>query len=425
MNEIINVARTEAYCQTAGVGWFRPCSTCPDLNLALGDKPYTSPLVDQAPWFDADDPDTWNFYGFYPLSIDGAENSVRGAPVTEGVADGGVVGPVRQATRSIVISGLLIGLDECAVAIGMSWLRWACLGSNCRESPMCTGDDVCFLSCCPQIDPCTTDEQGNVIDNPYYPDNCLDDYLRKFRLATVTEGPSVSTKHEMSDGGVAWEVQFTIVCAVPWAYGNPHSVFDAEPFPHPPITYNEPPNACPDDTVADLTDPWCPAVPMAPTVPVVPLSCFELPTTWDRYTFPIHADAVRTWQDSVPTVVIKTGSGDGIHSIRLRFYADPLGREDLSALNNCDFCGEFFISYIPANATFTVDGEVELITVEQVSSQQRTVVRDASNVVMGSDGGPYSWPLITCGYAYLLVIDTPVNEERPSWLSVSMTPRGI
>lgn len=418
-NEIINVARTKAYAQTAGLSWFIPCDDCDGLNEALGDKPYKSPLLDEPPWWDPDDPDTWRFYGFYPLDISGADNSVRAANVTEAVTDGGVVGPLRHATRSIVINGLLIGLDECAVAAGMSWLRWACMGSNCVDRPECVGDDLCFLSCCPPICP----EDHN------YPDDCLDDYLRQFRLATVTEGPTVSTRHTLSDGSAVWEVQFTITCAVPWAYSAEKVIYDngGADFPSHTVVDNTP--ACPDEVIPDILDPWCPAIPKAPSVPSVDLACFDLPDNWDRYVFPITRHAMRVWQDAVPKVTIFSGDNE-FHSLRLRFYSDPLSRgatmsTPLDAIDLCDFCADFLISYIPANAKFVLDGSEEKITCTVTTNKNRKKIKNASSLVMDTDGGPFQWPVISCGYAYLLVVDVRHSDPKPDRLKVSIFQRGI
>lgn len=418
-NEIINSARTEEYARQAGMDWFTGCAECDELGVALGDGEYRSPLLDKPPWFDPDDPDTWRFFGFYPLDITGADDSVRTANVTEAISDGGVIGPLRQATRAIVVNGMLIGMDECSVQAGMSWLRWALLGGHCEERPECTGDDLCFLACCPAICP----------DDKDYPDDCLDDYIRMFRLATVTEGPTVSAKHTMGDGGTAWEVQFTITCGVPWSYGAEQVIYDSpgEQFPSGSVIDNTP--TCPDEVIPDLLDPWCPVVPKAPTVPKVNLACFSIPDNWDRYVFPITRHAIRVWQDAVPKVSIHTGDSE-FHNIRLRWYADPLSRGEtlnnpMQAVNQCDFCADFLITYIPPNSTFTLDGSEETVTCTVLTSKNRQKLKNASSLVMATDGGPFEWPVISCGYAYLLCVDVRHADPTPKRLAVSVYQRGI
>ena len=63
--EIITAERTERYASNAALSWFLGCESCPDLHLGLGDAAYDSPLADESPWFDEDDPNTWRFYGLY------------------------------------------------------------------------------------------------------------------------------------------------------------------------------------------------------------------------------------------------------------------------------------------------------------------------------------------------------------------------
>jgi hypothetical protein len=413
-NEIINSARVTAYASSAAARWFTDCTDCDDLAASLNGQPYTSPLVDDAPWVDPDDLDTFNFWGVYPLEITGIDDSVRAAVVTEAIGDGGVVGPVRQATRSMVFSVLLLGADECAVMAGMSWLRVACLGNNCQKPGVgCSGDDLCFLSCCPPICP----------DDASFPD-CLSDYLRTMRMVTITEGPSVTAKHVLSDGQ-AWEVQFTAVAGVPWAYGPESEVYSyiapAVPVPDIPSYVD---TTCPDPDLFDMVkDPWCPFPTPPPLVPQQPLDCVNDIASWDRYAVPVPATAIRTWQVSVPIVKLFTGV-DYMHDLRLRFYSDPLGRADLSALDTCDFCGEFYITYIPPNSTMILDGSDETITVHQGPDYNETIL-NASRNVMGAGGSPFSWPLLSCGIAYMMTLDVTAGVDPPTQASVSMVTRGI
>jgi hypothetical protein len=415
-NEIINSARAVTYSAQAD-GLLTDCTDCPDLALGIQGQRYTTPLVDDAPWLDPDNPDTYNFWGVYPLEITGLEDSVRSAVVTEGLNDGGVIGPLRQATRTIVFKVLLMGADECAVMAGMSWLRWACLGNTCGQAGVgCSGDDLCFLSCCPPM--CE--------DDPNFPD-CLGDFARTMRMVSVTEGPSVDTKHALSDGSQAWEVQFTAVAGVPWTYGPESQVFQwhAPTTPVPlPVVVGLVDDVCADPDFVDLVkDPWCPYPTPPPLLPVLDTDCVDIPATWDRYAVPIPATAIRTWQDSVPIIKLTTASAasDYAHNVRLRFYTDPLGRADVTALDECAFCGEFYVTYIPQASTMVIDGSDETITVLQGVS----TVLNAQRNVMGTDGGPFSWPLLACGHAYVMTLDMESGDPPPNQIEVSMVTRGI
>lgn len=157
-NEVINAARTMAYVNTgyipAGVN-VMDCLGCDSLAEMLGDKKYESPMIDEAPWFESGNPDTWDFAGVLPLEITGLNGSTRRATVTEMVSDGGSVSGVRFASRTIAVTALLLGKTSCAVEAGLSWLSTVLAGSKCSGPPTsaarsaCEGDELCVLTCCP------------------------------------------------------------------------------------------------------------------------------------------------------------------------------------------------------------------------------------------------------------------------------------
>jgi len=179
--EIINVDRTEAYAKHANMGWFKPVHENGSLAALLGEPEYASPLQDDAPWTDPDAPESYRFYGAYPLEITGVEDSTWTAPVTESTGDGGVVGRARRATRTMVFSLALLGADECAVDYGFRWLKNAMVAGPCGDDTQdCnTGSNLCFLACPPALDwnvpappppapPVLTIKRTNKITNPSF-----------------------------------------------------------------------------------------------------------------------------------------------------------------------------------------------------------------------------------------------------------------
>lgn len=152
-NEIANTARVYAYVQNSGAGIpLRNCEDCDGVLRALGHEPYGSPLVDDAPWFDPNRPETQRFYGFYPLDVQGIEDSTREADVLESVQSGGWVGAVRDATRPIRVKGLLLAADELAMSAGMTWLRAALKPDECSShGGSCGGAQLCYWSACPDV----------------------------------------------------------------------------------------------------------------------------------------------------------------------------------------------------------------------------------------------------------------------------------
>lgn len=129
------------------------CVDCDNLREALGDPLYESPLVDDAPWVDESNPATYDFYGFYPLEIQGVSQSTRQAAVTESINDGGYVGAVRYGTREIRVKGILVARNGLALEAGMTWLRMALDPSTCSDHDgSCGGAKMCFYAACPTID---------------------------------------------------------------------------------------------------------------------------------------------------------------------------------------------------------------------------------------------------------------------------------
>lgn len=157
--EIANASRTEAYVKNAGgLIPLRNCIDCEDLGTVLGDGVYDSPLVDDAPWLDPTNNSTNDFYGLYPLEIEGIEDSTREAAVTESIVDGGSVGSVRKATRSVRVRGLLMAANEYAMSSGMTWLRNALDPSPCTtHGGSCGGAQLCYYAACPTYMECWED----------------------------------------------------------------------------------------------------------------------------------------------------------------------------------------------------------------------------------------------------------------------------
>lgn len=146
--ELINAQRTEAYINNLmpQFGLIRRTHIYDNINVALEQEPYRSPVLDGAEWMSPDEDATHGFYGLYPLSIEGIGDSTVTASVTEGILDGGVVGAERAATRSIRIRGLLVGDDEEAVEAGLTWLRNALLTNGCgMHGDLCGYKDLRYF----------------------------------------------------------------------------------------------------------------------------------------------------------------------------------------------------------------------------------------------------------------------------------------
>jgi hypothetical protein len=418
--EIINAPRTEAYAHGAGLGWFYGCDDCPNLGMGLGDGQYGSPIADNADWVDPDNPDTWRFYGLYPLSITGIEDSTVMASAVEALGDGGIVTIPRVATRTVVVAGMLIASDDNANDTGMNWLRAALRGSPCGPQTVgCTGDDVCFMLGCPQV---CGDSDGEE-------ELCVDQYMVHMHQVTTIEGPKVTAKHAMSDGGSVWEIEFTMVAAKPWICSEGQPVIHAgslpgDPNPFKPI-YNVATRSCAEPIIPTFTDPTCPPLPKPYAYPYVPLNCFQLPTNWDRYSMRIPAAQIPRWSQAVPVINIQAGSAKAMKFVRVRFYEDPLNWFDPSALDECGFCSEFLVQYIPANWTITIDGMTETIMMANGSLTDNIpdTLYNAANSVTSTDDTGFTWPSLTCGAGYVMTFDVPHGDHPPANVDVTIYHR--
>jgi hypothetical protein len=147
--EIANAARTARYLENLLPTFGLVCPPCEGLEAAL-DETYSTPLTDNAPWYDPSMPSSGSFYGFYPLSIEGIDDSTRTAVTTELVGDGSITNRPRFAGRDIRVNGVLIGATEQAVDTGMAWLNRA-LSGPCDGTDDCLGGDLNFYSTCPPV----------------------------------------------------------------------------------------------------------------------------------------------------------------------------------------------------------------------------------------------------------------------------------
>ena len=96
-HEIINSERFAAYSSSLvpmlSVRNCYPCSGLPNVinrptsaltrAQILRASAYRTPLLDRPEWFDPDDPDTWGFVGFYPLSVSGLDDATITTRVIE------------------------------------------------------------------------------------------------------------------------------------------------------------------------------------------------------------------------------------------------------------------------------------------------------------------------------------------------------
>jgi hypothetical protein len=448
--EIINVSRTEAYASHDRAPWFKPVHRNPYLRTLLGHEGYTTPDMDDAPWYDEDAAESANFWGVYPLSLDGIDSSSRVATITEFLTPGGSPGRTRHAVKTIVCQCVLIGADEMAVEYGMRWLRRATMGAvaSARLADSTTlGATLGYLSVAPDLDitvavPDTDDDtvfldggdafEGGGDEVPITPSAALREFSRYLRSAKVVDGPTVLRKRSMSGpcGGEAWVVTFTVAAGDPYEYGEEQVVLQG--YMDPDVTDPWSPDLAYPGTAdtawasweeidcgvaswQPIYDPLCGNMIVPPAPPSIPLGCYNPPDDWNRRRITIPAENIPLWGDLVPQLTVY--SATGLRGLRIRWYEDPDGTFDPDD-NPCDFIGDWVVSYIEPGGTLIVDSVAQ--QVRYITSLGR--VRRADTLVFQHDSTPIIWPRLTGGFGYVMTLDLPLFEDAPV-VDLSLVPK--
>jgi hypothetical protein len=417
--EFINASRTQAYAREARAGWFRGCLDSDDLGPML-DEEYRNTLQDPAPWSDPDEPLSFDFYGCYPLDVTGIEDSTRSGDVTESVGDGGVTGRLRHGTRAVVFNAILVGASDAAVEYGSRWLRRLLLGAACGSTATaaCSGDDLCYLAAEPFLD---WSESGDATE-------CLPPLMRTLHRVVFNTGPTITAKQTTTDGGAVWTVTFTAVAGNPYEYGVEVPIVEqfgllANPYVSEPqgVTNMNGPIvddlACQTPLYMPVYDPTCPAVVPPLAAPSVPMGCYKAPTNWKRRQFTIPKEHIPLWMEVVPTISVHAPALTAATNLRFRFYADVDGDNDILD-DPCSYCGDIVVSYVPPGQTLVLDGVEQQVYVEAPGG----VRRRADSVVFDTSGGPFTWPVLSCGFGYIVAVDREQTAKAP-WVDLSLTVR--
>lgn len=385
---------------------------------AVGDAPYMSPALDPAPWYDADEPESASFGGVWIESIAGLSDSPYVRTATQRLGDGAIKSRGRRQSKTLTVTAWLFAADCCGADYGMRWLT-AALYASCTQ---CSGDELCFLSCCPQTVP---EDTPGAVEGP---DGQWWDTPSRTRTLTGTALLSGPTLVARAPGCAStacgtspamrpmYQVQW-VMDADPCVWRQPVTVLDGTTWPVP--TGNEPCNIVWDPLCCDSTRPGCTCTgpcqgdPLcsSPPAPPVPLpaepDCICIPLQVVRQCVDITPDLVPTWEEASLILTITSGA-QAMRNTRVNVWPNPLNR-DPEQLNDCNACGSYYITYIPAHSTLTVDGRT--CTAQVVCPGN--AVRDASTEVYGSAGGPLSCVTLSCGIRYTICVDADTNNVAP------------
>lgn len=400
--EIINATRTVRYAESLMPTFdLLDCYDCARLPDAIADNDYVSPTADEAPWYDVDVPESADFLGLYPLTLIGFEDSTRSATGYEAVLDGGYVTRVRHGIREMRVGGLLVGKTPAGASYGLTWLKSALGGSICSD---CEGNDLCFLTHCPDV--------NGDLQTQAQMDAVTDKAIRHLRRVTCVDGPRVIKQFKLNGGGSLIQVEFNLVAATPWLYGEPKDIASAQGETLAahlagalvyPITTLAP--CVPIPPPSPIIDPDCPPVPSPPSAPLLTSACGTEPASFFSYAIFIPETAMNIWQDAVPILTIETGESEVRH-VRIRFMARPLSGQQPDDLDPCGGCASFVINYIPGSTKTVVDGMTERVTMQRSNG----AVQSAEHLVTGVGTEIFDWPVLSCGVGYYVIVDVDVNS---------------
>lgn len=157
---------------------------------------------------------------------------------------------------------------------------------------------------------------------------------------------------------------------------------------------------------ASLVDPDCAVVPLPPRPPIIANACIVETGVWRRSFGAIPATAISDWLAVVPTIEIVTKT-QVVRQVRIRIYANPLALPS-NQINTAAWVSEQIISYVPADTVLTLDG----VSQRAWAAVSGGGTQAADHLLYGTGGTPASWPILSCGIAYVITADLPVDVPQ-------------
>lgn len=377
--EIVNAARAKAYISAFMPAMRFDCDEVALDSLATVFGPYSTPVADGAPWVRPGVPESQDFYGFYPAKVEGGSDSTYSLSSTELIIDGGVFGTSRNASRETRWTIVGFAKDEAAMEAGLTWLKDA-LSDECaaRNTPGCVQNETITLKAPPRSAAAVSSA-----------------FRRHFNVG-VTVPPAVFMK-KTSKSGVAWTITFTLK-------SDPFGFTSAQDIGVVSMTTGYATRSDPVGQNCSLqnagykdfiNDPFFTAISLPPQPPVVkPPNLLPVPV-WRRKTITIPDSMSKHGQTAAP--IVKVVAASVLRQLRMRVYDVDVN----AAMTDCNYVGEFYVSYLPAGSSLEIDCARKEAFVTLASG----VVTSGSHLLFGSDGNPYLWPDLECEGKFTIAID--------------------
>lgn len=336
--EVVSNARAAAYSALGECSAAPTCDVCtPEAGrwLNMG-REYEGVVADPAPWYDPAVPESAAIRGIIATNMEG---------ISSRIGTSSTVGVTSAAQRSISLTIGVIMTDECARDYAHGWLANVFSPSTCDDA--CRGQDLCMLTCCPDVDPDTGDLVGP-------------DPLRYLYGVEASAGPTLLAEHR-ADDELVLEYEVTLATDNYWVWRSPPPArtvmvrpSDGEQVMVDLLAAYE---ACPDDDECAIPV-GCGSGGFAP-LPAEPLPrCYPAePFAARRSVVQVPSTVMPSGVDVVPVVTVEAGNAP-LRNLVVRFFNNPLdipcGR--LSELNPCRACTDLTVAEIPAHSRLTLDG---------------------------------------------------------------------
>ena len=196
-------------------------------------------------------------------------------------------------------------------------------------------------------------------------------------------------------------------CEITWVPTGP----GREPCP--------PPVGCP-EPASCLTDPYAVPVPaLPPPVPPRGACITRTRSAWALATAPVNL--LPRWLNSVPVLIVAAGDAD-LRRITLRFHPNPQLRVITTPdqLDPCTALAEINLTYLPRDTELVLDGRAQRAYVRCPGGR----TEPADSVLYGPGGGPWEWPLLTCGAALtVLALADADHHSAAATIDVALAAR--
>lgn len=404
--EIANTRRLVRYMDTTGCSnslEVRKDDSWVDVHRYLQHENYLSPFTDPAPWVNTDLPMTGDFLGVWVLAASGMDSAPLSRTAIESAGAGGGFTGLRWSVREIVVEAVLVGATPVGLEYGIEWLNSALVQDQCDV--LGTGRTLRFLQSAPYMGWEATDQEvraaGVEQERLLHDVVCTSPIQVTERFGRWDKDPAQS---------IAARVEFTLSAGNPFVFKSPRALVSPSQVGQGNVktVYFERvddqgnwPSMCVDEN-PPLVDPALPAPVLLPRA-VTPASAVGYqPFVARQVELNVPGELVRPWETMVPTVTIIGGARDE-RSVRVQWVrGSEVG--DIA----CDSIGEAMIGYIPAGATFTLDGVTGRATVRRPGA---SVDVDATGVVTGRNGAPWRPPIMRCGDEHTLVVQADQSVD--------------